>query len=112
MKNKYLSTKKIIIFTTVLALVIAGGTYYRHQQIALAKAAEAKLDAENKAIGDNIREGARQLAEQMRLHPIKMQEDPFAEPEPSDAEEIAQAKLWHKTPPAQRAKIFSNQTGQ
>ena len=59
-----------------------------------------------KAISEKMREGGRQLAEQMRLHPMKLQADPFAEPEPSDADELANAQLWHKTPPAQRAKIF------
>ena len=112
MQNKHLTTKNIFFFSLLFALIVTFAAYYRHHQIQIAKAAEAKLDLERKAISERMREGGRQLAEQMRLHPIKMQEDPFAEPEPSDAEELANAKLWHKTPPSQRAKIFSNQSAQ
>ncbi|MBC7786449.1 MAG: hypothetical protein H7Z18_03130 [Methylophilaceae bacterium] len=106
MKNKYLSTKNMIIFGLLLGFILTGTAYYRYLKIEHDKAEEVKLNLERKAVSQKMREGGRQLTEHMRLHPMKLQEDPFAEPEPSDTDELAQAQLWHKTPPAQRAKIF------
>ena len=106
MTNRFLSKKNIIFISLLLAFLVAGMAYYRHLKLEHVKAEEVKLDLERKNVSERMREGGKQLAEQMRLHPIRLQEDPLAEPEPSDIDELAQARLWHKTPPAQRAKIF------
>ena len=112
MTNRHLSKKNIIFLSLLLIFIVAGMAYYRYLQLEHVKAEEVKLDLERKNVSERMREGGKQLAEQLRLHPIRLQEDPFAEPEPSDTDELAQARLWHKTPPAQRAKIFPDKQTQ
>jgi hypothetical protein len=101
-KNK---AKTIAIASTIL-LLIAAVLYYR--QIQIKKAAEAQLDMERKETAQRIREGARLQAEQLRKNPMVIQKDPFAPEETTDADELAQIKLWHQTPPEQRHKLLNN----
>ena len=106
MKKKYSFRKRNFFFSILFSFILASMVYYRQHQLEQTQAEDQKLTLERKATSERLREGGRQLAEQMRLHPLKFPDDPFAEPAPSDAEELAQAKLWHQTPPSQRAKIF------
>ncbi len=106
MQKKYLSIKFIVLFSILFILMFASVAYYQYLEIEHVKGEEQKQDIARNAYSKKMRENGRLLAEQMKLHPIKLQDDPFAEPEPSDKEELAQAKLWHQTPPTQRVKIF------
>ena len=108
MQKKYLSIKRILFFSILFSFMLITLVYYRHYQSQQAIAEEHKLDLQRKESGERLRNNGRKLAEQMRLHPLKLRDDPFAEPEPTDAVELAQAKLWHQTPPAQRGKLFSD----
>ena len=106
--KKYLSIKGIIFLGVLFSFIFSTVAYYHYHLIHRVKVEEQRLDLERKASAEKMREGGRRLAAEMQLHPLKLQEDPFAEPDPSDTQELAQAKLWHQTPPAQRAKIFAD----
>lgn len=82
--------------------------YYQYQAYQERKASEAR-----KAFIENFLKQARQLADENRKHPFVLPPDPLAPAEdplgrtpPSDAEEMANIKLWHQAPPAQRQKLI------
>ncbi len=108
MQNSLNQIKPKKIAAIALAIALAGLAYYQYQ----AYDTERKLDIERKEISQRLREQGRMLAEEARKHPIKIQHDPltqdgnpFGTP-PSDAEEMAQIKLWHQSPPEQRKKLM------
>lgn len=107
MKNSLNQIKVAKIAATALVMTIAGLAYYQYQ----AYETEKKLDIGRKQVGERVREQSRLLAEEIRKHPIIIPDDPLA-PQgnplgdiPSDAEEMAQLKLWHQSPPEQRKKL-------
>ena len=101
LKGKHLAA--IVFFIIVLAIA-----FYQYQ----AYETERKLDIERKEVSERIREQGRLLAEEMRKHPLIIPDDPLApngnplSSTPSDAEEMAQLKLWHQSPPEQRKKLI------
>lgn len=73
---------------------------------------EKKEQQARKALIENLVNQARKLAEENRKHPLILPPDPLAPAEdplgrtpPSDAEEMANINLWHKSTPAQRKKL-------
>ena len=96
----------IIVGALLLGFGIVFATYVSRTQHETQLTEEAKLDVERRRAGERMRALGRQSAEENLKHPLTLPPDPLAPAEASDAEELAQAKRWHETPPSQRKKLL------
>lgn len=97
---------KTIAFISALLLITTTMLYYR--QVEMHEKAEAKLNNERRETAHRIREGAKLLADRTRKNPnyASYKKDPFAPKDMTDADELAQIKLWNKMSPEQRKKYW------
>jgi hypothetical protein len=95
--------KRYFVYFLILGLISATSYWLYQKQSDLT---ELKLDQERKETAEKIRAAAKLLSAQNAKNPIKIPVDPLAPPPPSDAEELAQIKLWQQTPPTQRDKLI------
>ena len=93
------TTLAVVILALLVVLLVYVQKQYQQ------KLAEAQLDLERRETAAKIRLYAKKLAEENAKNPIKMPVDPFSPP-PSDAEELAQIKLWHQSPPELRKHLM------
>lgn len=108
MQFKRIQLKPVYLLTGLLTIAMPILAYFQYQAYQEKKALEAR-----KAFIENFVRQARELAEENRKHPFILPEDPLAPADdplgrtpPSDAEEMANIKLWAQASPEQRKKLM------